>query len=73
MNSPHLVTDNYIDLVHKAYLFAEMCEYDGPIIVDGHFEFYNSPNCRTFSFDVDPASYKGNGVSTIMTAYFNRV
>lgn len=67
----YTVTEQYIDLVHKAYLFAELCEYDH-VIVDGHFEFYNSPNCRGFSFDVDPATYWENGVSTIMKAFNER-
>ena len=69
MQSTYEVTDEYVALVHKAWLFAELCEYDAPIIVKGNFYFYNSPNCRSFTFDVDPASYKGNGVSTIMNAF----
>lgn len=72
MSSPYEVTDEYIELVHKAHLFAELCEYDGPIIAQGSFEFYNSPNCRSFSFDVDPATYRGNGVNTILKAFSDR-
>lgn len=72
MNSPYLVTDDYIELVHKARLFAELCEYDGPVIAEGSFHFYNSPNCHSFTFQVDPASYRGNGLSTIMEAFNDR-
>ena len=72
MQSTYEVTDEYVELVHKAYLFAELCEYDGPIIAQGIFEFYNSPNCRSFTFEVDPATYKGNGLRTIMEAFNGR-
>lgn len=72
MNTPYLVTDEYILLVHKACLFAELCEYDPPVIVEGYFHFYNSPNCRPFIFKVDPTSYRGNGVSTIIEAFNGR-
>lgn len=72
MTTPYLVTDDYLSLVHKACLFAELCEYDSPIIVEGHFHFYNSPNCRSFGFQVDPVSYSGNGISTIMDAFNGR-
>lgn len=71
MQKPYLITDDYIELVHKAYLFAELCEYD-VVVAEGIFEFYNSPNCRSFSFEVEPASYKGNGLSTIFDAYLNK-
>ena len=72
MQSTYEVTDEYVALVHKACLFAELCEYDAPIIVQGNFHFYNSPNCRSFIFEVDPATYKGNGVNTILKAFSDR-
>ena len=64
-------TDQYIELFHKASLFAEMCEYD-TCFVGGHFSFYNSPCHRSFKFTVDPATYKSNPSSTILSAFFGR-
>lgn len=65
-------TEEYLEFVHKAYMFAEICEYDVIITNNGYFEFYNSPSHRSFSFDVNPFDYKDTPSSTIIAAFMSR-
>lgn len=65
-------TEEYLELVHKAYLFAEICDYDVIITNNGCFDFYNSPSHRSFSFDVEPFEYHSTPSSTIISAFEGR-
>lgn len=66
-------TEEYLELVHKAYLFAEICDYDVIITNNGIFEFYNSPSHRSFSFDVEPLNYNDTPSRTIIKAFEGRL
>ena len=65
------VTDEYIELVHKAELFAEVFEYDA-IIYDGKFSFYNSPLFRSFEFNVVPSTFEYPASGFLFTKFEER-
>ena len=52
------VTNDYIMLIHKAFEFAELMEYDTNFDFNkGIFIFYNSPIYRSFDFRVIPDQF----------------
>lgn len=66
------VTENYLELEHKAKLFAEVFDYDY-CIASGYFYFYNAPCFRSFAFNVDPDKYDEEPAVTLNNEFQKRL
>lgn len=66
------VTEAYIELEHKAKLFAEVFDYDY-CITSGYFYFYNAPCFRSFGFSVEPDKYDDEAAATLNNEFSKRL
>jgi len=68
-----MLTEQYKELLAKAELFAQFYGYDLICTDYGCFDFYNSPIKRSFSFKVDPETFNGDAINTILKNFEGRL
>ena len=63
------MTKDYILLQEKAEHLAIAFGYD-LIAEKGHFSFYNSPDFRSFTIEVDPETFKADSIEWFLYKRF---